>query len=287
MRVLAVGEVGDLLVGAQDHGREVVELLGEPARDRRVVARRAGERLGGEALARAEREVAVEVGELLEDRVVALGLDHDGGEREVLRGGPDHRRAADVDVLDHVVVGGAAARRGLLERVEVHAHEVDELDRVVLGRDHVGRVVAAREQAGVELRVQRLDAAAHDLGEAGEVLDRAHREARGLERLRRPAGRHELDVERGQALRELHDARLVRHGEQRTSDANLAWLCHRGRTIVTRRSARAAGWPGRSGPRRGRSAAPPRRAGRARSGAARCAPSRPPSPPAGRAPAAG
>ena len=229
----------------------------------------------------------VEVGELLEDRVVALGLDDHGGEREVLGGRPDHRRAADVDVLDHLVLGGAAARRGLLERVEVHAHEVDELDPVLLGGDHVGRVVAAGEQAGVELRVQRLDAAVHDLREAGEVVDRADREARGRQRLGRPAGRDELDVERGEALGELHDARLVRHGEQRTSDADLAWLRHRGRTIVTTRSARAAGWPGRSGPRRGRSAAPPRTAGRARSGAARSAPPRPPSPPAGRARAAG
>ena len=116
--------------------------------------------------------------ELLQDRVVGLGLDHDRGEQEVLRRRPDHRRAADVDVLDHLGLVDPAARRGLLERVEVHAHEVDELDVVLLGRDHVGGVVAAREQAGVELRVQRLDAAAHDLGEAGEVVDRADGEAR-------------------------------------------------------------------------------------------------------------
>ena len=67
----------------------------------------------------------------------------------------------------------AAAAGGGLERVQVHAHEVDELD-LVLGRGgHVLLVVAQREQAGVELRVQRLDAPAHDLREAREVLDRA------------------------------------------------------------------------------------------------------------------
>ena len=144
-----------------------------------------------------ERQVPVEVGELLQDRVVALRLDDDRGERRSSsppRGSSSGRRCRCSRSPRASV--GAAARRGLLERVEVHAHEVDELDPVLLGRDHVRRVVAAGEQAGVELRVQRLDPAVHDLREAGEVVDRADAEARGLERLRRPAGGDELDAER-------------------------------------------------------------------------------------------
>ena len=108
-----------------------------------------------------------------------------------------------------------------------------------------------------------------------------------LERRRGAAGRDDLDAELGEALREVDDARLVRHGEHRAADAHLAWLGHRRRTIVTTRSARGAGWQGRSGPRRGRSAAPPRTAARARSGAARRGPRRPRSPPGGRARAGG
>jgi hypothetical protein len=97
---------------------------------------------------------------------------------------------------------------------------------VLLRRNHVGRVVAAGEQAGVELRVQRLDAAVHDLGEAREVLDRADLEPGGLEHLGGPAGRDELDAERREAPGELGDARLVRHGQQRATDADLTWLRH-------------------------------------------------------------
>jgi hypothetical protein len=37
-----------------------------------------------------------------------------------------------------------------LERIEVHAHEVDELHVLLLARLHVRRVVAQREQAGVQ-----------------------------------------------------------------------------------------------------------------------------------------
>ena len=84
-----------------------------------------------------------DVAQLLQDRVVGLRLDDDRGEVEVLRRRADHRRAADVDVLDHLFLVDAAAGGGLLERVEVHAHEVDELDLVLLRRDHVRRVVAA------------------------------------------------------------------------------------------------------------------------------------------------
>ena len=59
VRVLAVGEVGDLLVGADEQRREVVVALGEPARDRRVVARGVRERVGGQRLARLHRQQTV------------------------------------------------------------------------------------------------------------------------------------------------------------------------------------------------------------------------------------
>ena len=287
MRILAIGEVGHLLVGAHDHRREVVEHLGEPARDRRVVASGGAERLDREAAARREREMPARLVELLQDRVVGLRLHHHRREQEVLRRGADHRRAADVDVLDHLGLLDPAAGRRLLERVEVDAHEVDELDPVLLRRDHVRRVVAASEQAGVELRVQRLDAPAHDLREAREVVDRADLEPGGLERLGGAPGGDDLDAEVGEPLRELDDPRLVRHGEHRAADPDLAWLRHRRRTLVTTRSARGVGWQGRSGRRRGRSAAPPRTAARARSGGACRGPRRPRSPPAGRSRVAG
>ena len=85
-------------------------------------------------------------------------------------------------------------------------------------------VAADREQAGVELRVQRLDAAVHDLREAGEVLDRAHLEAGVGELAGGAAGRDELDPEVGEAAREVDDAALVGDRQQRAADAHLAGL---------------------------------------------------------------
>ena len=114
-----------------------------------------------------------------------------------------------------------------LERIEVHAHEVDELDLVLGGGRHVLRVVAQREQPGVELRVQGLDPPAHDLGEAREVLDRADLEPGLAQRGGRAARGDQLDAERREPARELDDARLVRHRQQRAPHPHLARLNHR------------------------------------------------------------
>jgi hypothetical protein len=96
----------------------------------------------------------------------------------VLGRGADHRRAADVDVLDHLGVVNAAAGCGALEGIEVDAHQIDEFDLVLGGLAQMLGVVAQREQASVELGMQGLDPPVHDLGEAREVLDRAHRDPR-------------------------------------------------------------------------------------------------------------
>ena len=224
MRVLAVGQVDDLLERAHVQRREVLALLGEPAADGDVVARRVGERLRGEGLARGHAQQALGLAQLVEHRVVALGVHDDGAERVVLGRRADHRRAADVDVLDDLGLVGPHARGGALERIEVDDDQVDVLDLVLGGRLHVVGVVARREQAGVELGVQRLDAAVHDLREAGEVVDGADRHAGALELLRGAARGDDLDAHLGEAGREVDDPALVGDRQQSTADPDGARL---------------------------------------------------------------
>jgi hypothetical protein len=142
----------------------------------------------------------------------------------VLRRRADHRRAADVDVLDHLGVAHAAAAGRPLERIEVDADEIDELDAVLRRLAHVLGVVAHREQPGVELGMQRLDPAVHDLREPGEVLDPADLEPRRLELARGAAGRDHLDAEVGQPAGELDEPALVRHRQEGAADPDLARL---------------------------------------------------------------
>ena len=123
-----------------------------------------------------------------------------------------HGRPADVDVLDRLGLGDAGLGDGGLEGVEVHAHQVDHADAVLVGRRHVRGNVSAGEKASVDARVQRLDAAVHHLGKAGEVVDGAHRYAGVCKRLGGAAGRDDLDAELvDQRAAELDDAGLVGH----------------------------------------------------------------------------
>jgi hypothetical protein len=84
-----------------------------------------------------------------------------------LAGTPQECDAADVDLLDHARVVQLPA--AFLERVERDRHEVQ---RQQASRLHLGHVVcraAPREDGCVHVRVQRLDAAAQHLSEAGPL----------------------------------------------------------------------------------------------------------------------
>ena len=63
----------------------------------------------------------------------------------VLGRGADHRRPADVDVLDYDAGLDVLDRNGLLEGIEVDADEVDRRDRLAFERRHVLGIVAAGE----------------------------------------------------------------------------------------------------------------------------------------------
>ena len=111
----------------------------------------------------------------------------------VLGGGADHRRAADVDVLDAVVVAGALRHRRL-ERIEVDHQEIDRPDAVRRHRRRVFLVVADRQQPAMHLGMQRLDPAVHHLGKAGQLRHVHDRQAGVLDRLGGAAGGDELDA---------------------------------------------------------------------------------------------
>ena len=76
--------------------------------------------------------------------------------------------------IDGIVGAGTA---DLLERIEIDDDEVDRLDAVVVHGVGVLGIVADAEQPAMHRRMQRLDAAVHDLGKAGQLGDVAHRDA--------------------------------------------------------------------------------------------------------------
>ncbi len=135
--------------------------------------------------------------------------------REVLGRAAQHRRATDVDELDRLLLGDAVTCDRRLERVEVHADEVEGLDRLLLERAHVLLDVPPRQDPRVHARVEGLHPPAEHLRERREALDADHLEADVLEQPGRPPARHELDVERRKPARERREARLVIRRDQR------------------------------------------------------------------------
>ena len=224
--VLAVAQVADLLVRVSPRRREAlpVHAHGKPARDRHVVAGGAGKGLGGQAGARLERQPPVTLAQLGEHSLVVGGIDHDGGKGAVLGGRPDHRRAADVDVLDDLRLVRVFARDGLLERVQVHAHEIHLLDALLGRLAQVRVLVAARQQTRVQPRDERLHPPVHDLGEAREVLDRPDSDPRAGQLVRGAAGRDDLHAQLLEPAGEVDDPPLVRDRQQRPAYADLTGL---------------------------------------------------------------
>lgn len=179
------------------------------------------EGLGGQPLAGAQVEAAGPDGG--EDAAVPRRAGDDGHGRVVLGGGTDHRRTADVDLLD-ALVGRRARGDGLAERVEVDDDEVERLDAELGELLTVAVEPQVGEDARVDLRVQGLDAAVQALGEAGQLLDLGDGDAgRGDLRGGGPGG-DELDTGFVQPASQVLQPGLVVDADERATNGPLVAL---------------------------------------------------------------
>ena len=220
MRVLAIAQRLDQAPAERAiRRRRIGELVREPVGDGGVIGGGAGIGLGGELAAQRQRGRAVVLRRAPRStRRIVAGIDHDRHVGVVLGGGADHGGAADVDVLDAGLEVGALRDRRL-ERIEVDDQEIDRPDAVCAHRRGVVLVVADREQAAMHLGMQRLHAAVHHLGKAGELGDVEHGEAGIGQRLAGAAGRDELDAVLGERAGEIDQAGLVGDGDEGAGDA--------------------------------------------------------------------
>jgi hypothetical protein len=143
----------------------------------------------------------------------------------VLRRRADHRRTADVDLLD-ALVRRRTRRDGLGERVQVHHQQVERLDAQVRQLRDVLRLTQVGQQAGVHPGVERLHPPVQRLREPGHLLDRRHRHAGIRDDASRAARRHDLHAVRVQTRRQLQQTRLVRNPDE--GPANRAPLVSHG-----------------------------------------------------------
>ena len=221
MGVLAVAHLRALVELQVDGAREIAppvalveaaEVVGDGA----IVRGRVLEHLGGQVTTGGIGDGAAVRRHLVDDEGIVGAIHHDRDMGMVLRGGSQHRRAADIDVLDggRDVAGGV--RHGLLEGIQVHDQQIDGSDAVLVHH----RVVLATppQESSVDLRMQGLHPPIHDLGKPGMLRYLLDRDAGIREQAGRAAGGEYLYPSGGQPFRELDDTALVGHADQRALD---------------------------------------------------------------------
>jgi hypothetical protein len=83
----------------------------------------------------------------------------------ILGGGPNHRRAAHIDVLNSGVPIGPLCD-SLFKRIEIDYEKINISDVVGLFGTFVGRIVSNRQKSTMNFGMQGFHAAIHDFGKA-------------------------------------------------------------------------------------------------------------------------
>ena len=209
MRVLAVAQLVRLVGGEDQPVREVVaQRTREPAGDRGVIGGGPRIGLGGHLLPQIERRGAPIVIDCGNQLAVVFRVGDHRHIAVVLGRRADHRRPADIDILDHCGDLGAGSD-SCLEGIEVDHHQVDGADLMLGHGAGVIGIVAHRQEAAVDLRMQGLDAAVHHLREARVVGDLGDRDAGLGDGFGRAPGRENFDAMAGQRLGQLGKTGLV------------------------------------------------------------------------------
>ena len=176
-----------------------------------------GEGLGGQPAAGGQGESAFAHGGGDIAVVIMAGDNGDGG--VVLGGGAHHGGAADVDLLDAGVEGGAGGD-GIGEGVEIDDDQVDGSHAQGLELVEMVGLTAISEDTGMDCRMEGLDSALKALGETGDLLHRGDDQACGSDGGGRGAGGDDLDAGIGQGLSQGDEAGLVIDGDEGATHGN-------------------------------------------------------------------
>ena len=219
MRVFAVAQRGGQRAGYGQRIGEHHALIGEgePAGDHRIIGGGGGVGLGREHPAEIVAGRATLLRHFGDQPGIVGGIGDDRDAFMILRGGADHRRAADIDIFDDLLAFRPLGDRGG-EGVEVDDHQIDRADFMFVHRRDMFGVVADGEQAAMDLGVQRLDAAVHHFGEAGKVGNIHHLKACFAQRLGGAAGRHQFNAMFAQRRAQFDQPGLVGHGQEGAFD---------------------------------------------------------------------
>ena len=195
--------------------------------DGRVIARRVRIRFCCKPSALLNRQCVVF--DVLQHRLVVVGADDDGNAIVIFRCCPDHRRSTDVDIFDRVVDARVFPGNRCFEWIQIDDEQVDRFDAVFLHDALIG--AAAPKEAAMNLRMQCLYAAVHDLRKAGFLCDFNDFEACFAQLATGAAGGYDFDAEFGETADKRDQTALVRNTDERTTyvEHGYTWSNDRGR----------------------------------------------------------
>mmetsp|Transcript_22535 Transcript_22535/g.36534 ORF Transcript_22535/g.36534 Transcript_22535/m.36534 type:complete len:972 (-) Transcript_22535:1500-4415(-) len=215
MRVLAITQrlgQGPAKGAATWHA---AHLRGHPGAHRRVIGRRPGIGRLRQTLPQGIAGLPAIGLHLGQNSGIILNIDHHRHKPMVLRRRADHRRAANVDILDHFGIFRPFGH-GFFKRIEVHNDQIDGTNLMGLHRGHVVVVVAQGKQTAMDHGMQCLDAAIHHLGKTGHLGHVLDVQPRRAQRRCRTARAQQFNPVTRQCGGKLHQPRLVGHRDQGT-----------------------------------------------------------------------
>src|SRR5262249_12430207 len=125
------------------------------------------------------------------------------------RGGSNHRRTANINLLNRLGFSDVFADDRLFEWVEIDHNHVDWLNSVFAHGRNMFCLVAQSEQCAVNLRMQSLDPAVHHFRETGYRGNVTDVDAVFAEDRCRASGTDDFDAKLFEFAREIDDARFV------------------------------------------------------------------------------
>ena len=130
--------------------------------------------------------------------------------------GPHHGRPSDVDLLDRLIPAHIRPGNGFPEGIEVHHHQIDQGNSLLLQIRLVRSITASGQDAAVHLWVQGLHPTTEDFRCTGVIRHPRDRESGLLEHFGRAStGQQLVTMGAVQRFRQRHQAVLVGHAQQR------------------------------------------------------------------------
>ena len=137
--------------------------------DHAIVLRCPDERLNREAFAKFQCRFALVIAHRFEYCVVIGGIHDDRDRFVILRRAPDHRRAADIDVLNCFRQSYVRLRDRGFERIKIDDHQVDRIKAAFTRFCFVFRIAALVKKPAVHAGMQSFYTAIEHFGKCGET----------------------------------------------------------------------------------------------------------------------